>query len=127
MDATLALETIRLLAARQAGLGMLVLFGSRARGDAAATSDWDFAYLADDTFDPASFLGVIVAAVGTEHVDLVDLRTATGLLRFRAARDGRLVAGDEDLMNRFRLEAATFWCDSEPVLRSAYGAVLARL
>ena len=101
--------------------------GPALRGDAAATSDWDFAYLADRAFDQASFLGVIVRALSTENVDLVDLRTASGLLRFRVAREGRLVWGEEDLMHRFRLEAATFWGDTEPVLRSAYDAVLARL
>lgn len=33
------------LAATMPGLGLLVLHGSRARGDAHQRSDWDFAYL----------------------------------------------------------------------------------
>lgn len=127
MTAGGSVEAIRVLAAQQPGLHALVLFGSRARGDAGATSDWDFGYLADRTFDPAAALATIVHALGTEDADLVDLATASGLLRFRAARDGQLVWGNEDLIEHFRLEAASFWCDAEPVLRSAYDAVLARL
>ena len=127
MGAVGSVETIRVLAAQQPGLHALVLFGSRARGDADATSDWDFGYLADRAFDSAALLAAIVHALGTEDVDLVDLATASGLLRFRAARDGRLLWGDERLIEHFRLEAASFWCDAEPVLRSAYDAVLARL
>ena len=109
-----SVDTVQVLAAQQPGLGALVLFGSRARGEAAATSDWDFGYLADREFDPAAFLAAIVYELGTEEVDLVDLSTASGLLRFRAARDGRLLWGDERLIEHFRLEAASFWCDAEP-------------
>ena len=41
-----ALSALRQVAARQSGLQLLVLFGSRARGEATARSDWDLGYLA---------------------------------------------------------------------------------
>jgi hypothetical protein len=108
------------------GLEALFLFGSRARGDAAAGSDWDFGYLASGAFDEATLLGAIVIILGSDHVDLVNLRRAGGLLRFRAARDGQLLFETRrGLGDQFRLEAAQFWCEAAAVLRHGYDEVLA--
>jgi predicted nucleotidyltransferase len=110
------------------GLNLLLLFGSRARGDAAPGSDWDFGYLASDTFDAAACVGALVEAVGSDRVDLVDLDRASGLLRYRAAREGRIVyEACPRLGERFCLEAAQFWCDAAPVLEQGYDEVLAGL
>jgi predicted nucleotidyltransferase len=110
------------------GLRLLLLFGSRARHDASAQSDWDFGYLAEDSMDADGLLAAVVTAVGSDKVDLVDLQRAGGLLRYRAARDGYTVFEvSPDLADRFRLDAATFWCDAEPVLRRGYDEVLAEL
>ena len=55
-------------------------------------------------------------------------RFTCGLLRFRAARDGVLVYEERPgIFDRFRFEAARFWYDAEPVLRSGYEALLDRL
>lgn len=115
------------VASRQPGLRALLLFGSRARGDAAPTADWDLGYLAEAQFDPAALLADLVRLLRTDRIDLVDLSTASGLLRFRAARDGVALFGEIDVVDRFRIEAASFWCDTEPILRAAYDAVLERL
>ena len=121
-------HAIARLAASQPGLCLLVLFGSRARGDAGETSDWDLGYLADASFDPLRLLGDLVAILGTDRVDLVDLRPAGAQVRFRAARDGRpLHAADEDVFPRFWMEAVSFWCDAGPAIRSGYADVLAEL
>ena len=110
------------------GLELLMLFGSRARTDAQPRSDWDLAYLAEAGFDIAALLGAVVEAVGSDRVDLVDLRRASGLLRYRAARDGQVVyEAHPRLAERFRLEAAQFWCDAAPVLQRGYDEVLAEL
>lgn len=127
MSAAADLDRIAGIAAGRPGLRALLLFGSRARGDAAPTADWDLAYLADASFDPAAFVVELVRLLGTDRVDLVDLSAASGLLRFRAARDGVAVCGDAEAIERFRIEAALFWCDVEPVLRDAYDAALERL
>jgi predicted nucleotidyltransferase len=42
-----------------AGLELLVLHGSRARGDAREDSDWDFAYLAAAEFDLSLLSGTL--------------------------------------------------------------------
>ena len=110
------------------GLGLLLAFGSRARRDAVSHSDWDFGYLADEGLDVAKLLGALVSIVGTDRVDLVDLQRANGLPRFRAARDGRTVfEASPGLADRFRMEAATFWCDAPPILLRGYDNVLAEL
>jgi Polymerase beta, Nucleotidyltransferase len=105
-----------------------LLFGSRARGNASSLPDWDFGYLADDGMGLPTLLGALVAAVGTDRVDLVDLQRASGLLRYRAARDGHTVfEASPGLADRFRLEAADFWCDAISVLRRGYEDVLVEL
>jgi predicted nucleotidyltransferase len=122
------LDTIRVVAARTPGLDLLVLFGSRARGDAHARSDWDFGFLGDDTLDVTALLAALVETVGSDRLDLVDLAHAGGLLRYRAARDGlALFESRPRAMEAFCLEAADFWCDVEPILRRGYDDVLADL
>jgi len=112
-----ALARIEQAIAATDGLRVLFLFGSRARGDVHPASDWDLAYLADDSLDVAGLLGTLILALDTDRVDLVDLQRASGLLRYRVARDGQVVverpAGAAD---RFRLEAADFWCDAGPLI-----------
>jgi predicted nucleotidyltransferase len=122
------LEALVRVAQATPGLEVLLLLGSRARGDAHAQSDWDFGYLAAGEVDAATLVGAIVEIVGSDRVDLVDLRRASGLLRYRAARDGYLLyEARPRLAERFRLEAALFWCDAAPVLRRGYERVLAEL
>jgi predicted nucleotidyltransferase len=125
---TLAVERINAIVRSMPGLELLLLHGSRARGSETSGSDWDFAYAGRAEFDPAMLLAALVAVLDTDRIDLADLEHASGLLRFRAARDGVVVfeakRGDAD---RFRLAAAQFWCDAAPVLRRGYDDVLARL
>ncbi|MDD7941972.1 nucleotidyltransferase domain-containing protein [Actinomycetospora lutea] len=116
-----------------AGIGVLVLHGSRARGDAGPDSDWDLAYLADSRGDalppdPVGLLALVADVLGTDAVDLVDLADASALLRFRAARDGvLLLQAEPGAFLDFRLEAVRFWCDAGPVIRAAQADVLAAL
>jgi len=110
------------------GLELLVLFGSRARGDARPDSDWDFGYVGSPALDPDELLAALVSAIDTDRIDLVDLTRAGGLLRFRAARDGRpLVQSTTDRFARFWFDAVSFWCDAEPILRPGYDRVLQRV
>lgn len=113
---------------RYVGLQALVLFGSRARGDAHRQSDWDVGYLAAPGVDPGTLLADVVRAVGSDEVDLVDLDRAGGQLRFRAARDGRvLFEVRPGVFARFWVDAVTFWCDAAPILQGGYEQVLSRL
>jgi hypothetical protein len=116
------------LAETTPGLDVLLLFGSRGRGDAHAGSDWDLGYLAAADFDAAGLLAAVVDTLGKDRVDLVNLAHASGLLRYRAARDGQVVfEARPRLAEQFRLDASQFWCDAESVLRRGYDAVLEEL
>ena len=109
-----------------AGLDLLVLHGSRARGDGAPTSDWDFGYLGET--DSAALTAAASHLLATDAVDVVDLARASALLRFRAARDGVvMIERSPDAFLRFRLEAVRFWCDAGTVIRAAQDDVLASL
>ncbi len=113
------------LVQRHAALNLLVLFGSRARGDARPESDWDVGFTARPELDREALLADLVTAWGTDRIDLVDLDRAGGLVRYRASRDGvplhEAVAGE---FRRFWWSAVSFWCDAEPVLRRGYDDVL---
>jgi predicted nucleotidyltransferase len=109
-------------------LKLLILHGSRARDDAHVHSDWDFGYLAGAGFDASLLYADLAVALKTDAVDVADLARASGLLRYRAARDAVVVyeasAGE---FERFWFEAVSFWCDAEPVLRDAYRSILKEL
>jgi predicted nucleotidyltransferase len=107
------------------GLDLLLLFGSRARGDDHPGSDWDFAYLAGPGFDPDDLLARLVLLLDTDRIDLVDLRRANGLLRYRAAAEGRpSFQSGPDVFERFWFEAVSFWCDMGPIIRAGYEEIL---
>ena len=46
------LNELTAVAATHEGLKLLLLYGSRARGETTQHSDWDFGYLATERFDP---------------------------------------------------------------------------
>lgn len=110
------------------GVSLAVLHGSRARGDGAPDADWDIGVLADDDTDPAALVAALTEVLRTDAVDVVDLRRAGALLRFRAARDGvPLLERPAGEFLRFRLDAIRYWCDAGPVIRAAHDDVLAGL
>jgi len=124
----LALDRVRALAAASPGLRMLILFGSRARGDAWAQSDWDLAYAADPGFDADHFMSAVADLLAADRVDLVDLDRAGGQLRYRIARDGQVLSVDDEArFERFWLDAVSFWCDAEPIVRRGYDELLGEL
>jgi predicted nucleotidyltransferase len=123
-----AMRALAGIAARTRGVVLLLVFGSRARGESHAASDWDLAYLAEGDHDPAALRAQAARALGSDRIDLVDLHRANGLLRYRVARDGRLVfEARPGVDDAFRLEAVRFWCDAAPILQRGYDDVLAEL
>jgi predicted nucleotidyltransferase len=111
--------------ARQAGLRLLVLFGSRVPGNVHGQSDWDFGYLAGRPVDKELLRERLMGILATDLVDLVDLSKASALLRIQIAVDGRPVFEDDTgIFQTFQIDAASFWCDVEPVLRVAYEQIL---
>lgn len=109
------------------GLELLVLFGSRGRGDAHAGSDWDFAFRGARSLDMACLAADLAAALSSDHVDLVDLDLAGGLLRYRIARDGApIYESHPRVFEQFWLDSVGFWCDARHVLEPSYEAILQR-
>lgn len=108
------------------GIRLLILFGSRARNEMTADSDWDFAYVGDPLFDSDAFYLDLVLLLRTEKIDLVNLAKANGLLRFRIARDGVLFYQTAEEYERFWCDAVHFWCDAGPLIRVEYEGFLQR-
>jgi predicted nucleotidyltransferase len=109
-------------------LRLLILHGSRARGDAHPASDWDFAYRASTRLDELGLRAALTTALGTDAVDLADLDRSSGVLRYAAARDGqKILENPVGEFERFATSALRFWLDAEPVLRKAHSAVLKNL
>jgi uncharacterized protein len=75
------------------GVQAVYLFGSHARGDAGPESDMDVAVLAGAALDPVARWEIqerIASAVG-RSVDLVELRTASTVMRVMVLGEGRLI------------------------------------
>ena len=84
-------------------LKLLVLFGSRARGDNQESSDWDFAMLFDEDlrqqYEPGggwnSYRSWMILQsllnLGDDEIDWVDLKQASELLAHAIARDGVVI------------------------------------
>jgi predicted nucleotidyltransferase len=106
-------------------LKLLVLHGSRARGQAHERSDWDFAYLAEDGLDLPGLILELGRLTDSDHVDVADLSRSSGLLRHRVASDGKLLFERSPReFERFVIESTRFWLDVAPVVRESQEAVL---
>lgn len=84
-------------------LKMLILFGSRARGDTHPKSDWDFAALYDENFreeycqdrgfswfEVPGILGQVFR-INSDEIDVVELHRCSSLIAHFVARDGILL------------------------------------
>jgi uncharacterized protein len=83
-------------------LKLLILFGSRARGEEDPSSDWDFAFLSEPDhptdrkpfwFPGSDLLDTLckLLQISDEKIDLVDLSTCSDILAHFVARDGQVV------------------------------------
>jgi len=90
------------LASTHPKLRLLVLFGSRARGEADSSSDWDFAFLSDPDrpsehnsfwFPGSELLESLskLLHISYERIDLVDLSTCSDILAHFVAHDGQVI------------------------------------
>ena len=113
-DIEQALERLRPLFERE-GVLLAYLFGSLSKGCMA--QDVDLAILVQDA--PAFRLRRAIAeCLGTERLDLVDLRHASPVLRFEIVRTGRpLYVADEETQERFELATLHLYRDTAPLRR----------
>jgi len=99
------------------GVSLAYLFGSLSRSKEQNGHDVDLAILVQG--DPAFRLReAITECLGTERVDLVDLRHASPVLCFEILRTGRpLYAADEETQERFELATLHLYRDTRPLRR----------
>jgi len=83
-------------------LKMLILFGSRARGEEKANSDWDFAVLYDEKMpqqvSKSAFIEFEIARaiaqllnLSADDIDVVDLHQCSPLIAHFVAADGEVI------------------------------------
>ena len=96
---------IALLRHRIPGLEFVMLYGSRARGDAVPGSDVDLGLLAGGPIDRWTLFALQgeVAALLGEDVDLVDLWVADDVLRVQVIEHSRVLF-ERDPVTRMRFE-----------------------
>jgi uncharacterized protein len=106
------LDTLPALLDRN-GVRLAYLFGSLASGERGA--DVDLALLRDG--GPVLDLWpALVDHLGTERIDLVDLSSASPVLRFEVLRHGSLLhAADDDVLERFTMETLHLYRDTAPL------------
>lgn len=126
------LDILRVELSRRPEVLEAYLFGSQARGDAAAHSDVDVAVYVDREpeapFGYEAELGtVLMKALGTNRVDVVVLNRAPPLLYHRVLRDGvRLVARDLRATTAREGRALSRYCDYRPQLAKIEAAARRR-
>ncbi|NMG61031.1 nucleotidyltransferase domain-containing protein [Geitlerinema sp. P-1104] len=86
-------------------LKMLILFGSRARGDTHSNSDWDFAVLYDEELRRQTVegfgwfrdIGIIgdCLNLNSDNIDVVEIERCSELMAHHIARDGKLIYEQE--------------------------------
>ena len=109
---------------------LVVLFGSVVSGRARAESDVDVAVYATGPADLDEVYRVLAPRVGSDRLDLVDLRRASPLLMMEVARHGRvLFERRPGIFRRFQAFASRRYCDTAKLRhaqRRAIHAFLAR-
>jgi len=76
---------------REEGLELVLLFGSAATGDMHGKSDVDLAFLFNRSVDILSLTNKVIRLLHIDDVDVIDLNHASPLLKFVAAKKGRLL------------------------------------
>ena len=74
------------------GLQFVLLFGSSvSKGPYTQRSDIDLAFSFDQPADILALTNKVIRLLRTDNVDVVDLKRASPLLRFSAAKKGKLL------------------------------------
>lgn len=111
-----------------ADVQLLVLFGSAVKRRRASARDIDLAVQCDGPADLDALYLAVAPRLGTDRVDLVDLRRAGPLLAFEVARTGRLLFERRPgTFRQFQSLASRRYCDTEKLRRAQRRAIQAFL
>ncbi len=103
---------------------LVVVFGSTAAGRARGRSDVDVAVRCAGPADLDAVYRILAPRLGTERLDLVDLRRASPLLMMAVARSGRLVYEKRiGAYREFQALASRRYCDTEKLRRARQRAI----
>lgn len=109
-------------------LGLVVLFGSTAKGRRRGGSDVDVAVHCAGPAELDTLYGVLAPALGSDRLDLVDLRRAGPLLAMEVARSGRLLYESRPgAFRQFQSLASRRYCDTAKLRRAQRRAIHAFL
>ncbi|MBI4572388.1 MAG: nucleotidyltransferase domain-containing protein [candidate division NC10 bacterium] len=107
-----------------ADLQLLILFGSAVKGRAVAESDVDIGVRCDGPADLDNLYMAIAPRLGTDRLDLIDLRRAGPLLAFQVARTGRLLFERcPGAFREFQSLASRRYCDTEKLRHAQRRAI----
>ena len=90
---------------------LVYLFGSRAKGTANGSSDWDIAVLPRGPLDNTQRwdLAQDLASKLGQDVDLVDLSGASTVLQMQVINDGQLLEGDKQEADVFETQVFSMY------------------
>jgi len=109
-------------------LELLALFGSAASGRSTPASDLDLAVAYEGAADLDALYLALAPRLGTDRLDLVDLRRADPLLAFEVARRGHLLFERRPgLFRGFQSLASRRYCDTDKLRRAQRRAIQAFL
>ena len=92
-------------------------FGSRVNGKSTNKSDFDFGVLKTAPLSLAERTDIVENLsdklnINEDKIDIVDLSTASPLLKFEVARNGKLIDGDYTDFIRFKVSAMKEYVDT---------------
>jgi predicted nucleotidyltransferase len=96
---------------------LIIAFGSQVKGRATKMSDHDFGVLKDGplTLDERTDITFYISKkmhTNEDQIDLVDLSTASPILKFEVARSGKLIEGEPFDFVRFKVRAMKEYQDT---------------
>ncbi len=102
---------------------LVILFGSEARGTAGDNSDVDLGVLADHPLTLKERTEIVGSLgkklnVSEDRIDLVELRSASPLLQYQAARDGKFIVGEKSDFIRYQIRAWKLYLDTAKFRRA---------
>ena len=96
---------------------LIIAFGSRVKGTATPSSDFDFGALKDGLFSLSerADLSLHIAEkmnINEDSIDLVDLSTVSPILKWEVAKTGKLIEGESFDFIRFKIRAMKEYQDT---------------
>lgn len=102
---------------------LIIAFGSQVTGKATPSSDFDIAYYAREPLSLTERTDISESIskklnINEDKIDLVDLSSASPILKFEVAQKGKLIEGSEFDFIRFKVRAFKEYTDTAKFRRA---------